>query len=130
MKDDDVAIRCNVVTISEEDTEFENRTIIDHSSDEISTEEAAVLIDVVKKELASDGYSFYAGVSYRHCLIWEKGQVEGGPAWRQGCLRILLLDQGQEPAENQRCWAFRAPSSSPGFPSECSEEAGSTASRC
>ena len=75
MKDDDVAIRCNVVTISEEDTEFENRTIIDHSSDEISTEEAAVLIDVVKKELARDGYSFYAGVSYRHCLIWEKGQV-------------------------------------------------------
>ena len=64
------------------------------------------------------------------CHVWEKGQVEGGPAWRQGCLRILLLDQGQEPAENQRCWAFRAPSSSPGFPSECSEEAGSIASRC
>ena len=57
------------------------------------------------------------GPCVRH--IWEKGQVEGGPAWRQGCLRILLLDQGQEPAENQRCWSFRAPSSSPGFSSEC-----------
>ena len=75
MKDDDVAIRCNVVTISEEDAAFEDRTIIDHSSDEITTEEATVLIDTVKKELAREGYSFYAGVSYRHCLIWEKGQV-------------------------------------------------------
>ena len=75
MKDDDVAIRCNVVTISEEDTAFEDRVIIDHSSDEISTEDATVLIEAVKKGLAMEGYSFYAGTSYRHCLIWEKGKV-------------------------------------------------------
>lgn len=75
MKEDDIAFRCNVVTISEEDTEFEKQTIIDHSSGEISTEDAAVLIEVVKKELARDGYQFYVGTSYRHCLIWEKGQV-------------------------------------------------------
>ena len=75
MKDDDVAIRCNVVTISEEDTAFEDRVIIDHSSDEISTEDATVLIEAVKKGLAMEGYSFYAGTSYRHCLIWEKGEV-------------------------------------------------------
>lgn len=75
MKDDDVAIRCNVVTISEEDTAFEDRIIIDHSSDEISTEDATVLIEAVKKGLAMEGYSFYAGTSYRHCLIWEKGKV-------------------------------------------------------
>ena len=75
MKEDDIAFRCNVVTISEEDTEFEKQTIIDHSSSEISTEDAAVLIEVVKKELAKEGYSFYVGTSYRHCLIWEKGQI-------------------------------------------------------
>ena len=75
MKADDIALRCNIVTISEEDVEFENRTILDHSSSEISTEDAAVLIDIVKKELAKEGYSFYVGTSYRHCLIWEKGQV-------------------------------------------------------
>lgn len=75
MKDDDVAIRCNVVTISEEDAAFEDRTIIDHSSDEISTEDAAVLIEAVKKGLAMEGYAFYVGTSYRHCLIWEKGKV-------------------------------------------------------
>lgn len=75
MKEDDIAFRCNVVTISEEDVEFEKQTIIDHSSGEISTEDAAVLIETVKRELAKDGYQFYVGTSYRHCLIWEKGQV-------------------------------------------------------
>ena len=75
MKEDDIAIRCNVVTISEEEGAFEDRTIIDHSSDEISTEDAAVLIDAVRKGLDKEGYSFYVGTSYRHCLIWEKGQV-------------------------------------------------------
>ena len=75
MKEDDIALRCNVVTISEEDTVFEDRTIVDHSSGEISTEDAAVLINVINKELAKDGYSFYPGTSYRHCLIWEKGHV-------------------------------------------------------
>lgn len=75
MKEDDIALRCNVVTISEEDVDFEKQTILDHSSGEISTEDAAVLIEVVKKELAKEGYHFYVGTSYRHCLIWEKGDV-------------------------------------------------------
>ena len=76
MKEDDIALRCNVVTISEEDTVFEDRTIVDHSSGEISTEDATVLIEVIKKELAKEGYSFYPGTSYRHCLIWEKGPYQ------------------------------------------------------
>lgn len=75
MKDDDIALRCNVVTISDDDVEFEQKTILDHSSGEISTEDAAILMDAVKKELAREGYSFYVGTSYRHCLIWEKGEV-------------------------------------------------------
>ena len=75
MKEDDIALRCNIVTVSEEETEFENRTIIDHSSSEISTEDAAVLLEEVKKELQKEGYTFYVGTSYRHCLIWEKGEV-------------------------------------------------------
>lgn len=76
MKEDDIAIRCNIVTISEEETAFEKRTILDHSSGEISTEEAAILLEAVKKELEIPGYTFYVGTSYRHCLIWEKGKVE------------------------------------------------------
>ncbi|MGN1165693.1 MAG: cofactor-independent phosphoglycerate mutase [Lachnospiraceae bacterium] len=75
MKDTDVSFRCNIVTLSEEDCAYEERTIIDHSSDEISTEEAAVLIESLKEGLKKEGYSFYAGTSYRHLLIWEKGRV-------------------------------------------------------
>ena len=75
MKDTDVALRCNIVTISEEDVPFEERTIIDHSSGEISTEECTVLLEAVKEELQDETYQFYAGTSYRHCLIWNKGMV-------------------------------------------------------
>ncbi len=75
MKDTDVALRCNIVTISEEDVPFEEKTIIDHSSSEISTEDCAVLLQEVMKELANETYQFYVGTSYRHCLIWDKGSV-------------------------------------------------------
>lgn len=75
MKDTDIALRCNIVTLSEEEVPFEERTIIDHSSGEISTEDCAVLLDAVRKELETDTYKFYLGTSYRHCLIWDKGEV-------------------------------------------------------
>jgi len=75
MKDTDIAIRCNIVTISEEDKPFEELTIIDHSSSEISTEDCAVLLNEVMKALANETYQFYVGTSYRHCLIWDKGEV-------------------------------------------------------
>lgn len=75
MKDTDVALRCNIVTISEDDVPFENKTIIDHSSDEISTEDCTVLLNAVKEQLENETYHFYPGTSYRHCLIWENGQV-------------------------------------------------------
>lgn len=75
MKDTDIAIRCNIVTISEDDVPFEEKTIIDHSSGEISTEECAVLLEAVQKQLQNETYQFYVGTSYRHCLIWDKGQV-------------------------------------------------------
>ncbi len=75
MKNTDIAIRCNIVTISEEDVPFEEKTIIDHSSGEISTEDCAVLLEAVRKELEDDTYKFFVGTSYRHCLIWENGKV-------------------------------------------------------
>ena len=75
MKDTDIAIRCNIVTISEEDVPFEEKTIIDHSASEISTEECAVLLHEVEKQLANETYQFYVGTSYRHCLIWNNGSV-------------------------------------------------------
>ena len=75
MKDTDIAIRCNIVTISEDNVPFEEKTIIDHSSSEISTEDCAVLLKAVMDELANETYQFYVGTSYRHCLIWDKGEV-------------------------------------------------------
>lgn len=75
MKGTDIALRCNIVTLSEEDVPFEKRTILDHSSGEISTQDCAVLLDAVRAELENDTYRFYTGTSYRHCLIWEKGRV-------------------------------------------------------
>ena len=76
MKDTDIALRCNIVTISEkEGVPYEEQTIIDNSSGEISTEDCAILLDAVKKELENDIFKFYLGTSYRHCTIWDKGEV-------------------------------------------------------
>ena len=75
MKDTDIALRCNIVTISEKDVPFEEQTIIDHSSSEISPEDCAVLLKAVADALADDEFSFYVGTSYRHCLIWNHGSV-------------------------------------------------------
>lgn len=75
MKETDVAIRCNVVTLSEEEGSYEKRTMIDHSGEEISTEEAAELLEAVRAEFEDKKYQFYTGTSYRHLLIWNEGKV-------------------------------------------------------
>lgn len=74
MKDTDIALRCNLVTLSEEES-YENKTIIDHSSGEISTEDAAILMKAIRDELENDIYKYYVGTSYRHLTIWERGRV-------------------------------------------------------
>ena len=75
MKADDIALRTNLVTISDEDVAFGDKKILDHSSSEISTEDAAVLLKAVQKELQTGTHQFYVGTSYRHLLIWAKGEV-------------------------------------------------------
>lgn len=76
MKETDVALRCNTVTLSEEEEDFRQRRILDHSADEISTQEAAELLEAVRRELENEQYRFYVGTSYRHLLIWDHGQVQ------------------------------------------------------
>lgn len=75
MQDEDIAIRCNIVTLSGEDVPFEEQTIIDHSSSEIATEDCAELLRAAAEALENDTYRFYVGTSYRHCLIWSGGSV-------------------------------------------------------
>lgn len=77
MKPTDIAFRCNIVTVSDDDVPYENKTIIDHSSSEISTEDAAVLLDAVREVFEKEyaDYKFYVGTSYRHLTIWDQGEV-------------------------------------------------------
>lgn len=77
MKPGDIAFRCNVVTVSEGEECYDDKIMIDHSADEISTGEAAELIAALEKELGNDERTFYPGVSYRHCLIWHEPPAYG-----------------------------------------------------
>ena len=76
MEETDIAIRCNIVTVSDDDKPYEEKTIIDHSSGEITTEEAAELIKAVQTELQDEVYQYYVGTSYRHLTIWKNGSVQ------------------------------------------------------
>ena len=73
MADDETAYRCNVVTLTEEQDYYEDRIILDHSADEISTAEADELIKALEENMGDDIKKFYTGISYRHCLIWKNG---------------------------------------------------------
>jgi 2,3-bisphosphoglycerate-independent phosphoglycerate mutase len=75
MKDTDVALRCNLVTLSDDDKPYHEKTIIDHSSSEISTEDAKVLVEALKEVLECDEFKYYVGTSYRHLTIWDNGEV-------------------------------------------------------
>ncbi len=75
MKETDVSLRCNIVTLSEAEENYEEKTILDHSSSEISTEDAAILVEALKEGLKKEGYEFYVGTSYRHLLVWSHGKV-------------------------------------------------------
>ena len=74
MDPDDVIFRCNIVTLSEEEP-YGEKTIIDHSSGEISTEDADILMDAVRDAFYTDTIQFYTGTSYRHITVWKKGSV-------------------------------------------------------
>lgn len=75
MKDTDIIFRCNVVTVTDEEN-YEDKTIIDHSADEITTEEARELIKAIDEAFSNEKFSFYPGVSYRHIMVWDKGPLD------------------------------------------------------
>jgi len=77
MKKTDVSLRCNLVTLTDEPN-YEDKTILDYCADDISTEEARILVDFLAQNLNDDEFSFYSGVSYRHCLIWNNGTLDIG----------------------------------------------------
>ena len=77
LKPTDVALRCNTVTLSGEEN-YEDKTMVDYCAGDISTEEAHKIIETVEKELGSDIYKFYGGVSYRQCLVVDNGTTDLG----------------------------------------------------
>ncbi|MBQ7965210.1 MAG: cofactor-independent phosphoglycerate mutase [Ruminococcus sp.] len=76
LKSTDVTFRCNLVTLSDE-PEYSDKTMVDYCADDISSAEAKILIEYIEEKLGNDTFSFYPGVSYRHCLVWDNGVVDG-----------------------------------------------------
>ncbi len=72
LSDRDVTFRANLVTLSD-DTTYEEKTMVDYSSGEITTEEARELIDYIKEHIKIPHISFYGGTSYRHLMVWDGG---------------------------------------------------------
>ncbi|MEI6578787.1 MAG: cofactor-independent phosphoglycerate mutase [Eubacteriales bacterium] len=77
MADTDIALRCNLVTLSDE-ADYDAKTMRDYSGGDISTAEAAKIIKSVQEHFGNDEFVFYSGVSYRHCLIHHSGTVDLG----------------------------------------------------
>lgn len=77
LSDTDVALRCNLVTLSDEE-DYSEKTMVDYCAGDISSEEAAEIIKTVEEKLGNDIFAFYSGVSYRHCLVWHGGKTEIG----------------------------------------------------
>jgi len=75
LSESDVTFRCNLVTLSGEDA-YTDKVMIDYSAGEISTEEAKILINDIKKELQTKEINFFPGISYRHVIVWKNGPYE------------------------------------------------------
>lgn len=76
LKETDITARANLVTLSDEQV-FEEKTMIDYSAGEITTEEARELIAFLAEKLNDETRKLYAGVSYRHCLVVANGKIAG-----------------------------------------------------
>ena len=74
LKNEDVTFRANVVTLSDEEN-YEDKTMLDYSSGEITTAEAHELINYLKENMSFDDISLYGGTSYRHLVVWNGGST-------------------------------------------------------
>ena len=74
MEPDDIIFRCNIATVTEPEP-YAEKTILDHSSGEISTEDADILMDAIREAFNSEEFQFYTGTSYRHIMVWKHGRI-------------------------------------------------------
>lgn len=96
MKPTDVVYRCNIVTLTEDEA-YEDKTILDHSAGEISTEDADVLMDAICQAYNNEEFTFYTGTSYREVMVWNNGSVLDlePPHDHLGCKIADYLPQNQ-----------------------------------
>lgn len=78
---DDVAFRCNLVTLShggksDDIRRFNGRVVMeDYSAGHVSSEEAQELIRDLNDQIGNESVQFYPGVSYRHLMVWIGGKT-------------------------------------------------------
>ena len=77
MADDDMTLRCNLVTLSD-DEPFEAKRMVDYCGGDISTAEADILLDAIRENFQSEDREFFTGTAYRHCLVLRGGKNEYG----------------------------------------------------
>lgn len=77
LTDTDMAIRCNLVTLSDE-ADYADKTMVDYCAGDIHTAEADVLIRTLQEQLGGGEFDFYTGTAYRHCLVWHGGKTAIG----------------------------------------------------
>ncbi|MBL7049888.1 MAG: cofactor-independent phosphoglycerate mutase [Nitrospira sp.] len=71
----DVAFRCNLVTLESEGVlAMETAVMRDFSAGHISTKDAGMIIRYLKEHMGTEDKEFYAGMSYRHLMIWKNGE--------------------------------------------------------
>lgn len=102
MKMSDVSLRTNLVTLSEDDLPYEEKTIEDYCADDISTEEAKILVDYIQEKLGNETFHFYPGVSYRHCLIWNNGTTDLGKMTPPHDITGKVITEHLSKAENAK----------------------------
>jgi len=67
---EDLTLRCNLVTLSDDEL-FADKIMLDYAGGEISTQEAREVVAAMQNAFGSDEFTYYAGVQYRHCLLWH-----------------------------------------------------------
>lgn len=77
LADDDVAFRCNLVTLSDEE-DYTGKTILDYCAGDIHTADADPIIRTIQEQLGGGNFDFYTGTAYRHCMVWHGGKTELG----------------------------------------------------
>ncbi len=77
LADDDIAFRCNLVTLSDAPV-YEDKTMDDYCAGDIHTKEADAIIKSVQEAFGGGEFDFYTGTAYRHCLVWHGGKTKLG----------------------------------------------------